>query len=465
MRKLLTMLCLALFTVVAKAGDMSNSLELSQLYIIGDATPYSWDIGGTPDMQKIDEGVFRWTGKLEAGKEFKFMNSREWHKHLVGTVPGQEIVVGETYNLNFYADWTLDGSKDLKFKPAATGVYTIYVDLRSMKMSVYEKQTDATLPSILYATGSALDGAIVEIPIMGGVEYKAALTLKAGTLVLMNTATRTTSTTYYTPLLEGVDISFGKGYTAPLKATDNADAEGWSVCVPGKYTLYAVKDNNTVYGTLFRPRKELYIVGGCCTLSWNYWDTPSEIRFTNNPLNTEEMVWEGVLNANWKEQRDEPNKLKILTTQSWFETTYHPYVADASVEGTSNLRSTGGPDTKWTISRNGRYRLTVNTFKETMHGEYLGATESAAKDNKSVTRVDVIQQTSLAIRIGANNGNINIVSVSSPANVTVLASSGQLVASRSAVSKGVVATNLAKGVYVVRATADSGSVVKKVVIN
>ena len=100
-----------------------------------------------------------------------------------------------------------------------------------------------------------------------------------------------------------------------------------------------------------------------------------------------------------------------------------------------------------------------------MHGEYLGATESAAKDNKSVTRVDVIQQTSLAIRIGANNGNINIVSVSSPANVTVLASSGQLVASRSAVSKGVVATNLAKGVYVVRATADSGSVVKKVVIN
>ena len=174
MRKLLTMLCLALCTVMAKAGDMSNSLELSQLYIIGDATPYSWDIGGTPDMQKIDEGVFRWTGKLEAGKEFKFMNSREWHKHLVGTVAGQEIVAGETYNLDFYADWTLDGSKDLKFKPAATGVYTLYVDLRSMKMSVYEKQTDATLPAILYATGSALDEAVVEIPIMNGVEYKAA---------------------------------------------------------------------------------------------------------------------------------------------------------------------------------------------------------------------------------------------------------------------------------------------------
>lgn len=100
-----------------------------------------------------------------------------------------------------------------------------------------------------------------------------------------------------------------------------------------------------------------------------------------------------------------------------------------------------------------------------MHGEYLGATESTAKDNKSVTRVDAVQQTPLAIRIGANNGNIDIVSVSSPANVTVLAGSGQLVASCSAVSQGVVATNLAKGVYVVRATVANGSVVKKVVIN
>ena len=149
MKKLLTIICLALVAFMAKAGDMSNSLELSQLYIIGDSTPYSWDIGGTPDMQKIDEGVFRWTGKLTEGKDFKFMNSREWHKHIVSSTSDQQIEAGHTYDLDFYADWALDGSKDRKFKPAATGEYTIYVDLRSMKMTVYEKTVDAALPEKL----------------------------------------------------------------------------------------------------------------------------------------------------------------------------------------------------------------------------------------------------------------------------------------------------------------------------
>ena len=123
-------------------------------------------------------------------------------------------------------------------------------------------------------------------------------------IILMNTATPTASTVYYTPLLEGVDITFGKGLTAPLKTTTDAEAEGWSVCVPGKYTVYAVKDNNSVYGTMFKPCKELYVVGGCCQLSWNYWDSPSTIRFTNNPANDEEMVWEGVLTTDWKESRE-----------------------------------------------------------------------------------------------------------------------------------------------------------------
>ena len=285
----------------------------------------------------------------------------------------------------------------------------------------------------------------------------------------MNTATPTASTVYYTPLLEGVDITFGKGLAAPLKTTTDAEAEGWSVCVPGKYTVYAVKDNNSVYGTMFKPCKELYVVGGCCQLSWNYWDSPSTIRFTNNPANDEEMVWEGVLNADWKESREEPSKLKILTTLSWFETTFHPYTADAPVEGTSNLRSTGGPDTKWTISRNGRYRLTVNTFKETLRGEYLGAAQTEAKDNE-VTGINNIKRNDgscgvFDICIAANHGTINIVSSSVPADVTVHASSGQLVASHMAMSDGTVVSNLSKGVYVVKATASGESVVKKVVVN
>ena len=77
-------LFLSLYAILAvwgvKAADMPYSLELSQLYIIGDATPYAWDTSKTPDMEKINEGLFRWTGHLEAGKEFKLAYAKRFRK-------------------------------------------------------------------------------------------------------------------------------------------------------------------------------------------------------------------------------------------------------------------------------------------------------------------------------------------------------------------------------------------------
>ena len=157
-----------------KAADMSNYLELSQLYIIGDATPYAWDVQKAGEMQKVDDGVFRWSVHLEADKEFKFINTRAFVKHIVATSSGQLVDKGKSYNLNFEINYGLDNSRDLKFKPAATGDYTIYVDLRSMQMALYDEEQAVNLPDKLYATGSALDGKTVEMEVMGGIEYKLA---------------------------------------------------------------------------------------------------------------------------------------------------------------------------------------------------------------------------------------------------------------------------------------------------
>ena len=94
---------------LAAAADMSNSMELSRLYIIGDATPYQWNIGETPEMDRIAEGVFRWSGKLEGGREFKFLNARDFHKHIFGTSCRQSVSAGSTYTLTYVADWALYG--------------------------------------------------------------------------------------------------------------------------------------------------------------------------------------------------------------------------------------------------------------------------------------------------------------------------------------------------------------------
>ena len=69
---------------------------------------------------------------------------------------------------------------------------------------------------------------------------------------------------------------------------------------------------------------------------------------------------------------DEPSKFKILTAQDWFGATFHPYKADAAAEGSSDARISGGDDLKWTISRDGFYRIELDTRREVLTGTYYG---------------------------------------------------------------------------------------------
>ena len=86
MKNIAVTVCLSVIALSALGGDMSNSIELTQLYIVGDATHTAWDLGKADEMHRIDKGVFEWTGELAGGKDFKFMNSRDgWHKHIVAT--------------------------------------------------------------------------------------------------------------------------------------------------------------------------------------------------------------------------------------------------------------------------------------------------------------------------------------------------------------------------------------------
>lgn len=460
MKRIILSLYAILAVFGAKAADMPYSLELSQLYIIGDATPYAWDLGAIPDLEHIDEGVFRWSGHLEAGKEFKFLNTREFHKHIVGTSAGQNIQAGQLYDLNLEVDWVLDGSKDFKFKPAVTGDYTLYIDLRSMKMAVYEKEVEAELPSKLYATGTALGGKVVELPLYGDVEFKALLDLQVGNLILQDTKEVTASTKYYTSLFDGVDISFGQNYDSSLKCTTDK-VEGWTVGIPNRYAIYAIKDKHQAYAKIFKPRRTLYLVGGCLKEYWNYWTDPATCQFTPTSSNAEELVWEGYLSPTWSDDRPEPSKLKILTDQSWTSETYHPYVADTPLVGEGNFRSSGGDDVKWEISEAGNYRITVNTAKEIIHGELLS---NNAKEQNTVTGVGKIEQNS-SIRIGCSKGKVYVGAAEEPVDISVCSIDGKQVASCANIQEGIVTEGLAKGVYIVKAIGTRTFCSKKIIMD
>lgn len=375
------------------ADDMSNSIELTQLYIVGDATVTSWDLGNADELHCIDEGVFEWTGRLSGGKEFKFMNSRDgWHKHIVATEAGVEVKKGEEYLLDFYADWALDGKYDCKFQVGETGEYTLIVDLNSMRMTMTEPVATAKWPEKFYLTGTAVDDKVIEIPDCHGVEHKLPVYLKAGTVKLMDTPVETDATHYYRPVFDDIDVTFGTGFHTSLFEYDGKTASGWNVALEDYYTVYLDNSSQTYRFSRYLPAKTLYLVGGCCERAWNYWDD-SNCRFHPDSENPDIMVWEGELRIGWEKKTgadgkpvnpDEPDKFKILTAQDWFRDTYHPYIADVSAEGTTDARITGGDDVKWTISRDGVYRLELNTKTETLTGKFLGAVDGEDIPEKAV---------------------------------------------------------------------------------
>lgn len=463
MKKLSSILVTLLFVCVAHGADMTNSMELSQLYIIGNATPYQWDVNATPDMQRISSGVFRWSGRLEAGGEFKFINSREFHKHILATAANQSVTAGNTYSLSFVADRALDGSRDLKFIASTTGDYTIYVDLNTMMMSVREKESPVRLPSTLYATGSALGGETVSLPLHAGAEFKTSLQLRPGNLVVRDTRDVTASTTYYLPLFDGVDISFGDGYSSTLTTAHSLDGrEGWSVTVAGTYTLYGILDDSQIFARPFKPCKVLYLVGGCCPLSWNYWSDPSSISFIPKADNPEELVWEGVLKKDWNEAREESNKLKILTAQNWQSVNFHPYIADQPLLGENSYRSTGGPDIKWTIDRNGTYRITINTAKETIKGEFISDLNGKSY-SQSVTSINEAECAD-AIVIKGDGSAVTVSSRHEAAQVRIISANGAIIETGIASALPFVSHPLQRGVYLVSAATQSGTLRHKVAI-
>lgn len=368
------------FGISVYAGDMSNSIELTQLYIVGDATETAWDLGRADELHRIDEGVFEWTGRLYGGKEFKFMNSRDgWHKHIVATKAGVEVMKGGEYLLDFYADWGLDGNKDCKFHVAETGDYTVIVDLNSMRMTLTAPVATAKWPERFYLTGLALDNKVMEVPDCHGVEHKVPVYLKAGTVKLMDTPVETEATRYYRPVFDDIDVTFGAGMHTPLFECDGSEA-GWNVTLEDYYTVYLDNTSHTYRFKRYAPVRNLYLVGGCCERAWNYWDD-SNCKFRQDPENPHIMVWEGELRIGWEKKTgqdgklidpDDPDKFKILTAQDWFRDTYHPYVADVSVEGMTEARITGGDDVKWTIARDGVYRLELDTKTEILTGTYVG---------------------------------------------------------------------------------------------
>ena len=127
--------------------------EEENMYIIGDAIG-SWDLTQAKPMTKSADGkTFGMTVHLEAGKQFKFVNGKDYNTNYSYYAEFNPYEFKDGYNTaNLLVSKSTVAYSDYKFTVSETGDYYITLDLNNMRIYVNKA---AKLYDKLYVIGSA----------------------------------------------------------------------------------------------------------------------------------------------------------------------------------------------------------------------------------------------------------------------------------------------------------------------
>lgn len=215
----------------------------------------------------------------------------------------------------------------------------------------------------LWITGSAVPGGAQKLEKVADNDYKYAGRLNAGELRVATAKKPRKGTRFFSPLLMDANL-VNKGI-AYCETTD-AKAPAWQVVVSeDRYRLHVYTDRKELRGEIFQPWGELFIAGGATEAGWKEGKMLLMKQDLNNPCL---WTWEGELKRH--PEVEEPTSFKFQGQDRWYPKNLHPYRQGTDVLQDRRLR-TGGDDTKWEISRDGRYRITVDLFHETIQADIV----------------------------------------------------------------------------------------------
>lgn len=108
-----------------------SAQEVTEMYLVGDATPAGWSFNEIEktQMTAVGNGVFTWTGNLKTntGEGFKIVTQRDWNPGMHPSEPELKIdLAGSDVVALPYT-----GDPDTKWQVSKDGVYTITVTLRA----------------------------------------------------------------------------------------------------------------------------------------------------------------------------------------------------------------------------------------------------------------------------------------------------------------------------------------------
>lgn len=215
----------------------------------------------------------------------------------------------------------------------------------------------------LWITGSAVPGGAQKLEKVADNDYKYAGRLNAGELRVATAKKPRKGTRFFSPVLMDANL-VNKGI-AYCETTD-AKAPAWQVVVSeDRYRLHVYTDRKELRGEIFQPWGELFIAGGATEAGWKDGKMLLMKQDLNNPCL---WTWEGELKRH--PEVEEPTSFKFQGQDRWYPKNLHPYRQGTDVLQDRRLR-TGGDDTKWEISRDGRYRITVDLFHETIQADIV----------------------------------------------------------------------------------------------
>ena len=216
----------------------------------------------------------------------------------------------------------------------------------------------------LWISGSAVPGGVQELTVAPGQNFKFAGELQCGELRIQTTKKVTSSTRFLAPTLPDANIA-NRGIA--FTETSDATAPAWQVSFPSHVYRFSVdRSAHSLRGEVFQPWGELFIAGGATEVGWKC--EGKMLLMQQDPQNPCIWTWKGELRK--RPQFEEPRSFKFQGQDRWTPKALHPYAQGADILKDGQLR-TGGDDTKWDVSREGRYRITVDVFHETVKAEFL----------------------------------------------------------------------------------------------
>ena len=214
-----------------------------------------------------------------------------------------------------------------------------------------------------WITGTAVPGNTQKLEMVSANDFKYAGPLKAGELRVITTKKVGKNTQYLSPVVPDANVAnHGIGFTVVTDIT----SEPWQVVVDDEhYRLHVNPERKTLHDEICQPWGELFIGGGATASGWKEGKMLLMHQQTDNPY---VWTWEGELKRH--DGVEEPTSFKFQGQDRWHPKALHPYAQGTDILNDRRLRI-GGDDTKWSITKDGVYRITIDIFNEKVQAELI----------------------------------------------------------------------------------------------